>query len=558
MPHPYEAWSLLPPVVTIVMAIVTRRILLSLLVGLFAGAWLMNGWAHPFYAVADLLEVHIWKTIVDEDKLRVCAFTLLMGAMIGVISRSGGMRGLVELVSPWANTPRRGQLATWFLGLLVFFDDYANTMLLGNTLRPLCDRLRISREKLAYLVDSTAAPVAGLAIVSTWVASEISYIDDGLKGLSGTSTLDATQLFLASIPYRFYVLFALVFVPLLALMNRDFGPMLKAERRRRQEGSNLPDGSRSTSGSTEVEASDDTPGRWYNAVVPILVTLAVVFWLLYSTGMAKCIEDSNLKPNLQDIIGGSDSYIGLLYGSLAGLITAALLVSSQRLLNGRQITAAAGSGAKLVLPALAILMLASVLSNMTRSPASETNDRFESKAQRLYTGDYLSRLLTGNSESPATTGQSARLPLWLLPTIVFVLSALIAFATGTSWGTMGILMPMVIPLFGALCVAAGRSVGADDPLFLGTIGGVLAGSIFGDHCSPISDTTVLSSQSSGCDHMAHVWTQLPYAMLVGVIAILCGTLPLGLGVSIWVLLPLGVIAMASALFLLGKPVDASE
>ena len=226
----------------------------------------------------------------------------------------------------------------------------------------------------------------------------------------------------------------------------------------------------------------------------------------------------------------------------------------------------------MVLPALAILMLASVMSNMTQSPKSDSDDPFEKKMERLYTATYLSSRLAGEPENLRPNDQGSEkqealqtsgngrtaIPLWLLPTIVFVLAAVIAFATGTSWGTMGILMPMVIPLFGALCSAAGKSFGPDDPILLGTIGGVLAGAIFGDHCSPISDTTVLSSQSSGCDHMAHVWTQMPYALLVAAISILCGTLPIGLGVSIWVLLPLGFVGLIVALFLLGKPVDRPE
>lgn len=578
MEHPYGPLSLLPPVVAIVMAILTRRIILSLLVGLFVGALIMNGWTHPFAAIADLLEVHIWKTVVQEDKLRVCAFTLLMGAMIGVISRSGGMRGLVAAVSPWANTPRRGQLVTWFLGLLIFFDDYANTMLLGNTLRPLCDRLRISREKLAYLVDSTAAPVAGLAVISTWVASEIMYIQEGLAGLpnSQPGVLNATQLFLDSIPYRFYVLFALVFVPLVASMRRDFGPMLAAERRAAR--GDAPPwrvmADLSSGDPAGVEASSESGSRksshWLNAVVPIVVTVGVVFWLLYVTGETKFRADNPkiASPTLQQIVGASDSYLALVYGSLSGMASAAALVWLQGLLNSGQIVSAAGAGSRTVLPALAILMLASVMSTMTRSPnpknesieytktkspklKKESTDPFEQRETRLYTGAYLSRIITGQGATSEDSTATAAGRLWLLPTIVFVLSSVVAFATGTSWGTMGIIMPMVIPLFGALSLAAGP-VEAGDPVLLGTIGGVLAGAIFGDHCSPISDTTVLSSQSSGCDHVAHVWTQLPYALAVGGVSILCGTLPIGLGAPVWALLPLGVAAMVVVLLVFGR------
>ena len=226
--HPFGWLSLLPPLVAIALAIATRRIVLSLVVGIFAGSLVMSG-GDLLTAVYHTWETHLWRTFTDPGKLRVFSFTLLMGAMVGVISASGGMRGLVDLVSPFASNRRRGQLATWMMGLLVFFDDYANTMLLGSTLRPICDRLRISREKLAYLVDSTAAPVAGLAPLSTWVAVEIDYIGNGLDSI-GDDGLSAFALFLASIPYRFYIWSALLLVPMVAFLGRDFGAMVGAER----------------------------------------------------------------------------------------------------------------------------------------------------------------------------------------------------------------------------------------------------------------------------------------------------------------------------------------
>ncbi len=192
MPHPYGILSLLPPVVAIVLAIVTRRAALSLVVGIFFGAMVTTG-GNPMTALHDTLEINLWPTLVDEGKMRVFSFTLLMGAMVGIICRSGGMKGLVNCISPLARGRRSGQMTTWALGLLIFFDDYANTILLGNTLRPLCDRLRISREKLAYLVDSTAAPVAGLALVSTWVAVEIDYVKDGLAMLPAATEMKAVR-----------------------------------------------------------------------------------------------------------------------------------------------------------------------------------------------------------------------------------------------------------------------------------------------------------------------------------------------------------------------------
>ena len=232
-PHPYGWLSLLPPVAAIALAIVTRRAFTSLIAGIFVGALITKG-GNPFMAAYDTAEVHLWATFIEPGKLRVFSFTLLMGAMIGVICRNGGMQGFIRLIAPLASTRRRGQLTTWLLGLLIFFDDYANTMLLGGALRPVCDRLKISREKLAYLVDSTAAPVAGLSLLSTWVAVEIDYVKEGLAMLEGTD-LRAFDLFVASIPYRFYILLSLVLIPVLAITGRDYGPMLTAERRRLRE-----------------------------------------------------------------------------------------------------------------------------------------------------------------------------------------------------------------------------------------------------------------------------------------------------------------------------------
>ena len=271
-PHPYSWLSLAPSLVAIILAIATRKVVASMLVGIFAGAIITNG-GSPIYAIVVTLEIHLFKSLVEEDRLRVFAFTVLMGAMVTVVQRSGGMKGLITQISPWAKNRQRGQITTWFLGLLVFFDDYANTVLLGKTLQPLSDRLRISREKLAYLVDSTAAPVAGLAIISTWVAGEISFVEDGLNALPNTPDVNAFAIFINSIPYRFYVLFALVFVFLIGFSERDFGPMLKAERK---------------AGSQPIRSdqeSDNSPiSGWWNAVVPITGTVAAVVMILIEHG----------------------------------------------------------------------------------------------------------------------------------------------------------------------------------------------------------------------------------------------------------------------------------
>ncbi len=549
--HPYGWLSLLPPVVAILLAIVTRRVILSLVAGLFAGTLLMHH-GNVFAATYDLLERQLWSTLIDEGKLRVFSFTLLMGAMVGVINRGGGMRGLINIVARLAKTRRGAQLSTWFLGLLIFFDDYANTMLLGNTLRPLCDRMKISREKLAYLVDSTAAPVAGVALVSTWIAVELDYIRDGLANLDTVVQWNPFELFVASIKYRFYVLLSLVFVPLVAIFGRDFGPMLKAERR--CLAGNVGDTAGDSTYKDPNEPPEETPTRWYNAVIPILVTLGVVLALIIQTGKASFLAKfPDVQPTMRDIFGAADSSFALQYGALAGLILAAALAGLQRILTSDQILTAAGNGAKIVLPAIMILWCASTLSRMTGNKSWEgqpSATAYQFKEHRLYTAEWLESQLVRSTED-----ESGGISYPMLPTVVFVLASVVAFCTGTSFGTMGILVPMVVSLAYGMLSASGQTVTPDNPILLSSIGGVLAGAVFGDHCSPISDTTVLSSQASGCNHIAHVWTQMPYALTVGTVSILLGTLPIGYGFSVWVLLPLQVIALLAILLTLGRVTD---
>lgn len=539
--HPYGWLSLLPPLMAIVLAIATRRAVLSLVAGVFVGALITTG-GNPLAAVWQTCEVHLWPTLIDPGKMRVFSFTLLMGGLVGVISQSGGMRGLVNLLSRFARGRRSGQFTTWVLGLVVFFDDYTNTILLGSTLRGVCDRLKISREKLAYLVDSTAAPVASLALLSTWIAVELDYIRDGLADVDTDSSFSPIGLFIASIPYRFYALMALLFVPLIALSGRDFGPMLNAE---------LVAKSKATEDSeSEQESADGQPARWYNAVIPIVVTLAVVVWLIYQTGSESAGQDAALR----DIVGSADSSLALMYGALAGLAIAALMCRMQRLLDSTEILSATGKGMRIVLPAIAILWGASALSRMTSSKNVDgvaSTRPYEFKDHRLYTAEYLATKVLPPEESEAkstTTTATVR----LMPTSVFLLAAVLSFATGTSFGTMGILMPMTVALTYRLLLAQNGAVQPADPILLSCVASVLSGAVFGDHCSPISDTTILSSQSSGCDHIAHVTTQLPYALLVGGVTVVLGTIPMGWGVSLWIVLPIQFATLVAVLALFGK------
>ncbi len=541
--HPYGFLSLAPPIVAVTLAILSRRVLTSLLAGLVAGV-LITTRGDVVQGTIDLFEKHLWSTFVQPDKLRIVCFTLCMGATIALIHATGGMRSLVAALAPLARGRRSGQLGAWLAGLVIFFDDYANCMLLGNTLAPVFDRLKLSREKLSYIVDSTAAPVAGLAVVSTWIAVELAYLQEGLAntGAADAAAASPFELFVACIPYRFYVIQALLLVMLIAVLNRDIGPMLRAERRA---------AAAPPSGDDHGSSAALPSAHWLTAAAPIVATLLTVLALIYATGRANLpTRNPGAEPTLRNVFGAGSSAVALQYGGLVGLATALALSRWGAKLAHDQLADAAVIGVRTVLPAIMILWLASAMSRMTSNRSFEekpTVQAFEFSDHRLYTGDYLKEKLLNWSEG----GGLAR---WL-PTVIFVLASTISFCTGTSFGTMGILVPMVVPLAYAAIGAESMAAAAREPLFLASLGSVLAGAIFGDHCSPISDTTILSSQFSGCDHIAHVNTQLPYALLAGAVSILLGTLLIGLGVSVWLLLPLQTAAMIGVLLAFGGKVE---
>lgn len=527
----YGWFSLLPSAVAVVMAIVSRRVILSLAAAIAVGAgllaWPQASAAGPDATVQQFFGIsfdHLWASADNWQHQQVLIFSLLLGAMVGVIEAGGSMRALIALLTRRIHGRRGAQSAVVGLGFAVFFDDYANSLLLGGTMRSLCDSLRISRAKLAYLVDSTAAPVAGLALISTWVATEISLLGDGLALAGAADQMTPFSLFLASIPYRFYAFLALILALTVAVSGRDFGPMLAAERQTLREPI-----------AVEVQGSeDDGPavgGLWWAAVLPVAICVLAVIAVLIGTGAgwslrALAADTGDLKGWGQ-LIGNGNSYLALMVGGAIGL---ALAIALRLWFGGsslRLLAIGALRGAWQITPAMVVLWLAWSLSAMTT-------------ADYLNTGGFLaSRLQSG-------------MPVWLLPTAVFLVAGGVAFSTGTSWGTMAILTPLSVQL--AVQMGDGR---ADGAIVLATAGSVLAGAIFGDHCSPISDTTVLSSRASGCDHVLHVRTQLPYALLGGLLAVLCGTLPAALGLSPWLCIALGAAATVAAVRIIGRDATAS-
>ena len=517
------AWiSILPPLVAIGVALLIRSVLPALMLGLWLGAWALEGLTAKgvFTGLFASFEVYVANAVADYDHATIMLFTFMIAGMVGVISRNGGMRGIVEWIITGANSAKRGQLAVWSLGLLIFFDDYSNTLVVGNTSRSITDRLRISREKLAYLVDSTAAPLATVALVTTWIGYQVSLIGDAIAPLNDL-TMSAYGIFLNSILYSFYPFMAILLVVLVITTGREFGPMLAAERRARSTGVTAPP-VKSRVGQDDEAAlamKEGVPPRAFNALIPVAVMILGILVGLYVTGEGDTIGK---------IIGSANSYRALMWASLAGAMVAIVMTAAQRLLSLDEIVDAWVSGARFTFIAMIILVLAWSMSEISRE---------------LHTADFLIASL-GNS-----------LPAAALPAIIFVLAAFTAFSTGSSWGAMGILLPLVLPLCWAIMSMEGLTAGEDYFILYSSVSGVLAGAVWGDHCSPISDTTVMSSLSAGCDHIEHVRTQLPYALLAGAAALGAGTLPTSFGLPWW----LGMLAAAAVtmlgLRLLGESVE---
>lgn len=504
----FGTWiSLLPPLVAIGLALITREVVLSLFAGIWFGALFIVGF-NPVSSTTESLGLLI-DALVNADHIAIIVFSLLLGGMVGVMSRAGGTQGVVDVLGKFATTRKKGQLFSWGSALFIFFDDYANTLIRGNALRPMTDRLNISREKLAYIVDSTAAPLAVSAVITTWIGFEITQIQTALSGLADTTENAelATQLmagadnafiiFLHSLPYLFYPILALAFVLMTILMKREFGPMLDAERRAASGNGVIREGSMpATDTSLEtLQPIKGQPRRWYNAALPVISVILVALYSLYTTGAAALGEG---ESGLTAVIGNADPFAALLWASFTGCVVAIGLAVFQKILTLNQALESWVGGMQSMLMAVIILILAWGLGGVT---------------QEIGTGTYLASLLEDS------------LPLSLLPGLVFFIAAVTAFSTGTSWGTMAILFPVVVPLSIAMGAGIGFAGGENYGILLGAISSVMAGAVFGDHCSPISDTTVLSSMSSACDLIDHVRTQLPYALVVAGVAMLVGELP---------------------------------
>ena len=514
--------SLLPAFTAIAIALIIRSVVPALLLGIWLGATALHSFTPKGAGLGllDSFQVFVANAVADVDHAAIILFTMMIGGMVGIITRNGGMMSIVKMVVSRAKTAVGAQVAAWLMGLMIFFDDYANTLVVGNTARPITDQLKISREKLAYIVDSTAAPVVSIALITTWIGYEVSLIDEALQDIGELADVPAYAIFLQSIPYSFYPILAIVFVFMVAITGRDMGPMYTAEVRARRgkvvaEEDEADD---AVSGDT-LEPKPEVPLRAFNAFVPIIVLVVALLGGLYATGEGESVRE---------VIGDADPYKAMMWASFIGALTAAAMSIGQRILTTHETVDAWYGGARATLFGMIVLVLAWSMSDVTTA---------------LNAKGYLITIL----------GES--MPAAWVPAAVFVLAGVTAFATGTSWGTMGILVPLVVPLAWAVMSVNGMTDAGDMHILYSSVSCVLAGAVWGDHCSPISDTTVLSSIASGCNHIEHVRTQLPYALLVGLVAIVIGTVPGGYGVPPWVSLLVGGVILYLVLRLRGRQAD---
>jgi Na+/H+ antiporter NhaC len=518
-------WSLVPPLVAIGLALLLRQVVLALAGGIWLGAWMIAG-ADPFTALLRVVDTYLLNAYADRSHLQIIGFTMLLGGMLGVITRAGGLKAIVRALSRRVRSDSGVQLGAYLMGLVIFIDDYANTLFVGATMRPLADRFRVSREKLAYLIDSTAAPVANLALIGTWIGFEVSLIADSFK--SANIALEPYWAFLLSVPYRFYPIFTLVFIAWLILLRRDFGAMYRAEVRARTTGKVLADGASPLAHyeSAELLPPDHLNGSLWGALLPILTALGGAIGGLFYTGYYGALNAGE-PVSLRSLLSNADSYVSLTWGAFLGCLAAFLCVGATRALSMRELFEAWVAGIRSMVLAVVILGLAWSIGAI---------------CEELHTAQFLVQSLQGTIS-----------PAWL-PALTTLTAAAISFAIGSSWGTMSILMPLAIPL--AHSLNAGMDASTQQFYLIATLSSVLAGATFGDHCSPISDTTVLSSIFAGSDHIDHVRTQIPYALVTGTVAWLIGDVATGFGLPVWVALALGTVALGLIVRVVGKPTPA--
>lgn len=524
---PMPLWlSILPPLIAIVMALLLKEVISALFFGVLSGTFIMALYSgqEPGSALGSgllrVMDTYVVGSIFDIDHAMIIVFTLTIGGMVKIISANGGMQGIVNWLLRRANGPRSGQFMTFVMDLCIFFDDYSNTLMVGNTMRPVADKLRVSREKLAFIVDSTAAPVVAIAFVTTWIGAELSYIQEGIDVIGLEAS--AYSVFVNSLKYSFYPLLTLCFVLMIIHSGRDYGPMLKAEREARTK----------VVSDSNSQDNSNKQAHGIDALLPLLTLIFGTIIGLFITGYDSAIwQDSShgFFTKLSETIGEANSYLALIWSSIVSLIISVIMTLYRGTLTFGKIMDEMVDGFKVMFNAVLILTMAWSIALVTK---------------HIHTAEFVSAILLKLSLSP-----------YIIPALTFLLAALIGFSTGTSWGTMAILYPLILPASWMLCQNQGLGVDATMPLFYSVVASVMAGSVMGDHCSPISDTTIMSSMASGCNHLQHVKTQMPYALTVGAVALFIGVLPTSLGLPSWLAFLMALAILGIIVRFVGKKVE---
>jgi len=495
-------WALIPPVIAIILALITKEVYSSLFVGILTGGVLyaigLNGFSFETMFNAVMNDGFI-ASLADSYNVGILIFLVMLGILVVLMNRAGGSRAYGRWAKERIKTKRGALLATFGLGALIFVDDYFNCLTVGSVMRPVTDENKISRAKLAYIIDATAAPVCIIAPISSWAAA-VSGMVEGVNGI---------ELFIRTIPYNMYALLTIAMVVTISIIGLDFGPMKKHE-------DNAVNGNLFTSGTNAIQADDEAvvsdKGRVMDLILPVVVlVIFCVVGMVYTGGFFS-------GASLIEAFENCDAAYGLALGSVAALILNVIYFICRRVLSFRECMEAIPAGFKAMVPAILILTFAWTLKNMTG--------------------------LLGADVFVAELVDSVKAIRVLLPAILFLVAVALAFATGTSWGTFGILIPIVTPLF--------EVTGNQMPeMLVICISACLAGAVCGDHCSPISDTTIMASTGAQCNHVNHVSTQLPYAMLTAGVCLVTYLLA---GIEVlqkaYILLPIGLILMVGTLFLI--------
>ena len=531
----FGIFTLIPPIVAILLAFITKNVVISLFIGVLSGGFILNLTGFNVFgaltqAFLDFINRAL-NSLSDPWNAGIVMQVLVIGGVINLVAKMGGAKAIAEALAKKAKTAKSAQLITWFLGICVFFDDYANSLIVGPIMRPVADKMKISRERLAFIIDATAAPIAGLAIISTWIGLEVSLISEGFESIGVEAS--GFGVFLQTIPYRFYNILILAFIVITIITLREFGPMRKAEiSARKLKDLTNEEIAVTSSHMDELEPKEGVKLSIWNAIVPIgaLIISAIVafYYSGYSSIMAgddiaikAIVTNSPLSfKAILEVFAASDASIALLQSAIFSTVVAIVMAVWKKIFTISEAIEVWIDGMKGRIITAGILILAWSLGSVIKE---------------LGAAEYLVEALNG------------AIPAFLLPSLIFILGAIISFSTGSAYGTMSILMPLAIPL--------AYKINPEMSFVIVSTSAVLTGAIFGDHCSPISDTTILSSMGAGCSHIDHVKTQMWYALFVAAITILFGYIPAGFGLPIYIVLPMSCVALFIGVMIFGKKVE---